>query len=117
MRRFADLHVKPSLEDLAHVHGMIDKSAELGFHMIGLSLPSTIGAGMVNQLQTMCHDAGTELATRVDLIPRGRRELLNGLRKLRHKFEIVNVFCETCSLSSHCMDLREFVFLRFFGEK
>ncbi len=93
MRKFADLHLKPSLEDLEQVCGMINKSAELGFHMVGLSLPSTIGVGMVNQLRTMCHDAGTELATRVDLIPGGRRELLNGLRKLRHKFEIVNVFC------------------------
>lgn len=93
MRKFADLHLKPSLQDLAHVRGMIDKSAELGFHMVGLSLPSTIGAGNMNQLRTMCRDAGVEFAARVDLVPRGRQELLNGLRRLRHEFEIVNVFC------------------------
>ncbi len=93
MRKFADLHLKPSLEDLEQVKSMISKSAELGFQMVGLSLPSKIGVDEVNQLRKICHDAGVELATRVDLAPKGRRELLNGLRRLRRRFEIVNVFC------------------------
>ncbi|NIU39550.1 hypothetical protein GWN65_06190 [Candidatus Bathyarchaeota archaeon] len=93
MRKFADLHLKPSLEDLEQVKSMINKSAELGFQMVGLSLPSKIGVDEVNQLRKICHDAGVELATRVDLAPKGRRELLNGLRRLRRRFEIVNVFC------------------------
>ncbi|MFQ6073704.1 MAG: RNase P subunit p30 family protein [Candidatus Bathyarchaeia archaeon] len=93
MRKFADLHLKPSLEDFEQVRSMIDKSAELGFRMVGLSLPPNVGIDEVNQVRKMCHDAGVELATRVDLAPRSRRELLVGLRKLRRRFEIVNVFC------------------------
>jgi len=93
MRRFADLHLKPSLEDLGQVRRMIIKSAELGFQMVGLSLPSKIGIGEVGRLGKICGDAGVELISRVDLAPRGRRELLNDLRRLRRRFEIVNVYC------------------------
>ncbi|MFQ6086547.1 MAG: RNase P subunit p30 family protein [Candidatus Bathyarchaeia archaeon] len=93
MRKFADLHLKPSLEDFEQVKSMINKSAELGFRMVGLSLSPKIGIDEVNQVRKICHDAGAELATRVDLAPRGRRELLDGLRRLRRRFEIVNVFC------------------------
>jgi len=93
MRKFADLHLKPSLEDFEQVKSMINKCAELGFQMVGLSFPSKIGVDEVNQVRKVCHDAGVELATRVDLAPRSRRELLAGLRWLRRRFEIVNVFC------------------------
>jgi len=93
MRKFADLHLKPSLEDFEQVKSLINKSAELGFQMVGLSLPPKISIDKVNQMQKICHDAGVELATRVDLTPKSRRELLNDLRKLRRRFEIVNVFC------------------------
>lgn len=93
MRRFADLHLKPSLEDLGQVRRMITKSAEFGFQMVGLSLPSKIGIGEVGRLGKICGDAGVELISRVDLAPRGRRELLNALRRLRRRFEIVNVYC------------------------
>lgn len=93
MRKFADLHLKPSLKDLEQVRSMINKSAELGFQTVGLSLPPNIGIDKVNQVRKICHDAGVELTTRVDLAPKGRHELLSDLRKLRRRFEIVNVFC------------------------
>lgn len=93
MRKFADLHLRPSLEDFEQVKSIINKSAELGFQLVGLSLPPKIGIDEVNWIRRICRDAGVELATRVDLAPKGRHELLNVLRKLRRRFEIVNVFC------------------------
>lgn len=93
MRRFTDLHLKPSLEDFGQVKSMVNKSAELGFQLVGLSLPPKIGSDKVDQLRKICRESGVELATRVDLIPKSRRELLNSLRKLRRRFEVVNVFC------------------------
>ena len=93
MRKFADLHLKPSLKDLEQVKNMIGKSVELGFQMVGLPFPSKTGIDEVSRLRKICRDAGVELVSRVDLAPRGRRELLNDLRKLRRRFEIVNVFC------------------------
>lgn len=93
MRKFADLHLKPSLEDFEQVKSIIYKSAKLGFQRIGLSLPSKIRLSEMNQVQKICHDAGVELAKRVDIAPQSRRELLGGLRRLRHRFEIVNVLC------------------------
>jgi RNase P/RNase MRP subunit p30 len=93
MRKFADLHLKPSLEDFEQVKNMINKSAELGFQMVGFSFRSKTNVDEVNQVRKVCYDTGVELATRVDLAPRSRRELLASLRRLRRRFEIVNVFC------------------------
>ena len=93
MRKFVDLHLKPSLEDFEQVKRVINKSAELGFQMVGLSLPAKIAVDEVNRIRNVCHDAGVELVTRVDLAPRSRHELLHGLRRLRRRFEIVSVFC------------------------
>ncbi len=93
MRKFVDLHLKPSLEDFEQVKRVINKSAELGFQMVGLSLPAKIAVDEVNRIRNVCRDAGVELATRVDLAPKSRHELLHGLRRLRRRFEIVGVFC------------------------
>ena len=94
MRKFADLHLKPpSLVDLEQTRSLIDKSAQLGFRMVGLSLPPTVENNEVKRLRTICHEAGVDLATRVDLTPKSRRELLDGLRRLRRRFELVSVFC------------------------
>lgn len=93
MRKFADLHLKPSLEDLKQVKNMIDKSAELGFQMVGLAFPPKTAAEEMNQLRKMCRDVDVELTTRIDLAPKSRRELLNDLRRLRRRCEIVSVFC------------------------
>jgi len=93
MRKFADLHLKPSLKDLEQIKGMVNKSAELGFRMIGLTFPPNIGFDKIGQMRRICHDAGVDLVTRVDLTPKSRRELLNDLRKLRRRFEIISVLC------------------------
>ncbi len=113
MRRFVDLHLKPSLEDFEQVRSMINKSAELGFQMVGLSLPSKIGIDKVNQLRKICRDVGVELVTRVDLEPKGRRELLDGLYKLRRRFEVVNIHCSSKAVARQAAKDRRVDLLSF----
>jgi len=93
MRKYVDLHLKPPLDNFGRVRNLIHKAAELGFQMVGLALPPNIDTTMVNQLRKTCHDVGVELTTRVDLKPRNRRELIDNLRHLRRKFEIISVLC------------------------
>jgi RNase P/RNase MRP subunit p30 len=93
MRKFVDLHLKPSLENFEQVKSMIAKSAQLGFEMVGLSFPPEINDDELKRVRKICQDADVELVTRVDLTPRSRRKLLTDLRRLRRRFEIVNVLC------------------------
>ena len=39
MRRFADLHLKPHIEDTDQVEKLIKKASELGYRMVAMSLP------------------------------------------------------------------------------
>jgi ribonuclease P/MRP protein subunit RPP1 len=93
MRKYVDLHLKPFIEDFELTKSMIYKSAELGFRMVGLTFPPNINAERIKQARRICHEAGVELVTRVDLKPKNRRGLIDSLRRLRRKFEVVCVLC------------------------
>lgn len=113
MRKFVDLHLKPLLGDFDQVKNMISKSAELGFQMVGLSLPPKIDFNKVTQVQKICHDADIELAMRVDLAPKGRHQLLNSLRKLRRRFEIVSILCTSKTVARQAAKDRRVDLLSF----
>lgn len=93
MRRFVDLHLKPSVKDLDQVKKMIGRSSELGYRLVGITLPSNVTQNKVRQLQSICKDAGIDLVTRVDLTSKTPPRLLNELRHLRRRFEVISVVC------------------------
>ena len=95
MRRFADLHLRPSIENLDQVDRMISKSSELGYQMVAISLPPNITQTKIRQLQKICGDENVDLVTRVDLAPKTSRELLHDLRRFRRRFEIISVICNS----------------------
>lgn len=93
MTRFGDLHLCPSMGDLSQVERMVSGSSELGYHFVGVSLPLDAPRQWVRHLQRTCNNIGVDLVTRVDLAPRTPRELLEGLRRFRRRFEVVSVVC------------------------
>ncbi len=95
MRRFADLHLRPSVENVDQVERMISKSSELGYQMIAISLPPNIAQTKIRQLQKICCDANVDLVTRVDLAPKTSKGLLHDLRRFRRRFEIISVICDS----------------------
>lgn len=113
MRKFADLHLKPSLEDFEQIKSMVNKSAELGFQMVGLTFPPNIDVDKMNRMRRICHDAGVDLVTRVDLAPKSRRGLLDSLRKLRRRFEIISVLCISKAVARQAAKDRRVDFLSF----
>jgi RNase P/RNase MRP subunit p30 len=95
MRKFADLHLCPSLENFNSLEKMIGKSYELGYRLVGVPLPPRVQQEKVKFLKKICGDIGTDFVTRVDLTPKKPQELLRELRKLRRNFEIISVMCDS----------------------
>lgn len=93
MRKFVDLHLCAPINDLKQVERMVNLSAELGYHMVGIPLPPNISQERIRQINEICNKARVEFVTRVDLMPKTSGELLNNLGHLRRKFEIVSVAC------------------------
>jgi len=113
MRKYVDLHLKPPPEDFELTKNLIYKSGELGFRMVGLTFPPNVDAEKIKQTRKICHDAGVELVTRVDLKPGNRRELIDGLRRLRRKFEIVSVLCTSKAVARQAAKDRRVDLLSF----
>jgi RNase P/RNase MRP subunit p30 len=113
MRRFADLHLRVPLNNLAQTEKMVKKAVELGYSLVAIPLPSNAKQREVGQLQRICSKAKVDLATRLNLSPRNRDELLHSLRRYRRKFEIIAVTCHTKDVARHAARDRRVDLLQF----
>ena len=94
-RTFADLHLRTNGNEPTQITKLAAKAAELGFKMISTPLPPFANAEEIRKLKTTSNEAGLDFASRVDIRPKNQNELLALLRKLRRRFEILCVICET----------------------
>ncbi len=95
MRRFFDLHVIPNLQDEAQIEGVLEKLSKLGYRGVGLVLPSSIRSNKVSRLRRLCEAQGLDFVRRVDLNPSNPKELLSMLKRVRRRFEVVSVLCNS----------------------
>jgi RNase P/RNase MRP subunit p30 len=115
MRRYADLHLCPPLDDDANARSMADVLSQLGTPVVGLVVPpdrlSPTPAAMGS-----FRAAGLDVAKRLNLTPRSREELLGGLRRFRARYEIVAVDCVTQSVSRVAVRDRRVDLVHFSGQ-
>ncbi len=98
MRAYADLHISPSLDDIANARAMANLLAELQTRLVGLVVPPqrlTPAPPILDSFKS----AGIDVARRLNLEPSSREQLLKSLRRLRSKYEIVSVDCSVSSVS------------------
>ncbi len=117
-RIFADLHLRPNVKDLMITTRLASKAATLGYELVATSLPMETRPDEIQTLKTACKDLGLDFASRVDLRPRSPAELLSLLRKVRRRFEVVCVLCESKEVSRQAgkdrrVDLLNFPLLDF----
>jgi len=114
MRRiFADLHLCPNLNEPDCVSRVIKKARKLGHDLVAVSLPPDITGERMRWLQNLCSEAGIDFASRVDVKPRTSRDLINSLRKLRRRFEIAAVMCESKDVARQAAKDRRVDLLNF----
>ncbi len=93
MKRFVDLHLSPPIQDLDRIERIVTKSAELGYSLVSIPLPTGTSKDSIEKLRSICAAANMDFAKRIDLTPRTPRELLRLLRRVRRRFEVVSVMC------------------------
>ncbi|UCE29676.1 MAG: hypothetical protein JSV85_02870 [Candidatus Bathyarchaeota archaeon] len=113
MRKFSDLHLRPSLADPNHTKKMISKSSKLGYRLIGIPVQPRFKRDTIQELRRICSDVKIDLATRLDLTPDTPHELLLHLRRFRRRFELVSVRCESKSVARQAAKDRRVDILSF----
>ncbi len=119
-RVFADLHLSPNGKD---PQPLFAKAADLGYSLVAAAFSSQAKPEEIRQVKTACDELGLDFVSRVDLRPQSQNDLLEGLRRLRRRFEVLCVSCESKDVARHAakdhrVDLLSFPFLdarhRFF---
>ena len=93
MKSFADLHLCPRIESPKQTREMIEKSAELGFEAVGITLPIAVSQLETRKTKEICEAVGVDPVTRIDLTPTKAAGLLKDLRRLRRRIEVIAVQC------------------------
>ena len=112
-RAYADLHLRLNVKDAAATLRMINKAAALGYGLVASPLAPEARADEIAKLKTVCKEAGIDFASRVDLRPRTENELMQQLRRLRRKFEVVCVSCENKAVARQAAKDRRVDLLNF----
>jgi len=98
MKLYADLHMRPPLDDAANARSMADVLNGLKTTVVGLVIPPDRLTPTPPAMNSFM-DAGLDVAKRLNLAPRSREELLSGLRRFRTKYDVISVNCSSQSVS------------------
>jgi ribonuclease P/MRP protein subunit RPP1 len=112
-RTYADLHLRPNLNDFEHTKQMITKAAKLGYHLIAIPLPPNVSEENLQKMRGICREAKIDFATRLNLKPTTPDELTRNLRKFRRKYETIAVICESKNVARQAAKDRRVDILNF----
>ena len=115
-RKFADLHLCPDLGNDEQVTRMIRKVSQLGYGLIAIPLAQNFPEEKIRKLQNICQENKMDFASRVDLKPKASSELIRSLRRLRRRFEIIAVMCESKQVARQAAKDRRVDLLNFPGD-
>jgi RNase P/RNase MRP subunit p30 len=112
-RTYADLHLRANLSNREQVTRIMNKASTLGYQLIALTWLSNYNPQEEQYLQNIRSQAKIDIVSRVDIKPKTPKELTYFLRKLRRKFEIIGVICETKEVARQAAKDRRVDLLNF----
>jgi len=112
MRKYTDLHLK------AYQNGelkseLIRKAKILGYKRVAIPTDEACTEKDREKLRKLCQDTGLEFVSRIDLTPTNTKELLNSLRRLRRRYEIIAVNCQSKNIARQAAKDRRVDLLSF----
>jgi len=93
LKRFVDLRIHPPYQNGISLEKMARMAYELGFSLAGLVFESHATTEQVAEARAVFRTYGVDTATRINLAPRSKNELLQALRRHRKFFELIGVDC------------------------
>ena len=98
-RTFADLHLCPENRKSEDMIRLLEKASELGYGLVAMTFGQSVALGEIEKLRKTGKHIGVDVASRIDLKPGTADDLLRDLRRVRRKFELVGVSCDSKSVS------------------
>lgn len=111
-RVYADLHLCIDCDRMGQFSGVVSKASKLGYRLIAVPFRKS-SEEQIRWARETCEKTGIDFASRVDLRPRTPEELINNLRKVRRRFEIVSVMCESKGVARQAAKDRRVDLLNF----
>ncbi|MGD6808140.1 MAG: RNase P subunit p30 family protein [Candidatus Bathyarchaeia archaeon] len=112
-RAFADLHLKVNPKDPQTLQRVINRAAKFGYNYISVPYNFEPTTEEIQNLKNLCKTAGVEPVLRVDLRPKNENDLMNSLRRLRRKFDVISVSCDDKDVSRQAAKDRRVDLLNF----
>lgn len=112
-RTFADLNLRLNPNDTSNARKVVSKVAALGYDLVAVPLAPEVQETVVKDMRAICSEAKVDFATRVNLIPKSRDQLMRLLRRLRRKFEVVCIACENKEIARQAAKDRRVDLLSF----
>lgn len=112
-RTFVDLHLCLNPKDDVAASRIVNKASALGYSSVGVPISPETHRDESARIRQICTSAGIDFVSRVDLWPRTRDDLMNQLRKLRRKFEVLCVSCANKEIARQAAKDRRVDLLRF----
>jgi ribonuclease P/MRP protein subunit RPP1 len=91
---YADLHLKVDPKDQKGTQSALKRASVFGYNLISIPFTSNATQEEISKLKAACKDFGLDFVLRADVRPRNQNELMQLLRSLRRKFEVICVICD-----------------------
>ena len=111
-RTNADLHICIGMDNVDGCSRIIGRASRLGYNLVGVPCQG-LSPKRVQELTETCRKNCVDFVSRVDLEPRTPEELLGLLRKVRRKYEVVAVICESKKVARQAAKDRRVDLLNF----
>ncbi|MCL2642114.1 MAG: hypothetical protein FWD52_01155 [Candidatus Bathyarchaeota archaeon] len=112
-RFFVDLHLKINPKETQALKNAIHRAANFGYRYLAIPFSFEPSTEEIENLRTVCKNVGIEPVLRADLYPRNENDLMNNLRRLRRKFDIICVMCDGKEISRQAAKDRRVDLLNF----
>lgn len=114
-RRYADLHLCPDSRDEKQLSKMLGRALELDYRMVAVPTSISNDREEMDRLHRVGNDVGIDVVTRLDLRPKSGGDLIRSLRKLRRKYELIAVICDSKPVARQAAKDRRVDLLNFVG--
>ena len=113
MRRvYSDLHLCVDGDEIKLFSRVMSRASKLGYTLVAVPFRK-FSEESIRQAREICDGSNLDFASRVDLKPRSTEELIGFLRKLRRKFDVVAVMCESKNVARQAAKDRRVDLLNF----